>query len=328
MSIPLSVPSLFQMGYYWEAKIFLVSVRLDIYSALAHGPQTPSQISRRIGADPAMLARLLDALVTLGLLTKSGVEYANTPIVSEFLVKESPFYMGELMWLQDEEWAHWGKLEETLRSGRPPVSGHLFANRPEVAEKTLKVLHRMAQRTAPDLARKVDLSACRTLLDVGGGSGVFSLEFCGQNPALQVTLFDLPQTLQITRRNIEAAGMSDRIHLMPGDFNRDTLPGPFDVVFLSDILHYQTFDENAALVRKLFQSVRPGGKIVMKDMFIDDDPEHPGWNAIFLINHPTYTEKGRCFRTSEARSWLKEAGFDSIVEVERHAVLTAVRPDG
>ena len=315
------------MGYYWEAKIFLVSVRLDIYSALAHGPQTPSQIACKIGADPAMLARLLDALVTLGVLTKAGEAYANTPIVAEFLVKGSPFYMGELMWLQDEEWAHWGQLEAAIRSGQPPVSDHLFVNRPEVAEKTLAVLHRMAKRTAPDLARKIDLSGCRTLLDVGGGSGAFSLQFCERNPALQVTLFDLPQTLRITQRNVEAAGMADRIRLVPGDFNRDALPGPFDAVFLSDVLHYQTFDENADLVRKLFQSVRPGGKIIMKDMFIDDDPARPGWNAIFSIHMLIYTEKGRCFRTGEARSWLQAAGFEVIVEVERNTVLTAVRPD-
>jgi len=315
------------MGYYWEAKIFLVSVRLDVYSALADGPKTPSQIGQQIGADPDMLTRLLDALVTQGLVTKENAQYANTPIVAEFLVKSSPFYMGELMWLQDEEWAHWGQLEAAIRSGQPPVSDHLFVNRPETAEKTLAVLHRMAKRTAPDLARKIDLSACRTLLDVGGGSGAFSIQFCERNPALQVTLFDLPQTLRMTQRNVEAAGMADRVRLVAGDFNRDALPGPFDAVFLSDVLHYQTLEENAALVRKLFQSVRPGGKIIMKDMFIDDDPARPGWNAIFSIHLLIYTEKGRCFRTAEAQSWLKEAGFDAIVVVERNTVLTAVRPD-
>ena len=325
MAREVSAPSLFQLGYYWEAKIFLTSVKLDVYTPLASGPKTAGEIASAIQADPAYLERLLDALVTIGLLKREGDHYKNPAVVAEFLAKTSPFYMGELMLLQDAEWDHWGRLEEIVRSGKPAVKGNIFMNRPETGVNVLKVLHRMAQRIAPTLAERIDLSRCRTFLDVGGGAGTYSITFCKRYPQLQAVLFDLPQTLPATQKNIEKEGMRDRISLAGGNFNEDELPGPVDVVFLSDILHYQTFEENAALFQKLYRATRPGGRIVVKDMFLNEDRTDPGWNAIFSIHLLVYTEKGRCFSASEARSWMEKAGFHDVAEVERNTVFTALK---
>ncbi len=321
----MSVPSIFRMGYYWEAKIFLTSVKLDPYSVLSEGPQNATQVARRAGADLDGMTRLLDALVTLELLKKEGDLYTNTPQVSEFLVKTSPFYMGELMLLQDAEWNHWGQLETIIRTGKSLVRGNLFMNRPDVAGHALKVLDRMARRSAPDLAKKIDLSSYRTFLDVGGGAGAYSIHFCRQNPALRATLFDLPETLSTTRKVLESEAMQDRIHVVAGNFNSDPLPDMYDVIFLSDILHYQTHDQNAALIQKLYQATRPGGRIIVKDMFLGEDPTHPGWNAIFSLHLMVYTEAGRCFHLAEARSWIEKSGYMQITEVERNTVLMAVK---
>lgn len=325
MGREISAPSLFQLGYYWEAKIFLTSVKLDLYTPLGSGPRTAAEIASAIGADPSNLERLLDSLVAIGLLKREGMRYANTPVVAEFLVKTSPFYMGELMLLQDEEWEAWGKLEEAVRTGRPPVQGNIFMNRPEVGEKILRVLDRMARRVAPSLAERVDLSRYKSFLDVGGGAGTFSIAFCKRYPHLQGTLIDLPQTLATTQKNIEKEKMSDRIRLVGGNFNQDELPGTFDVVFLSDILHYQTSEENAALFRKLSRATNPGGLIIVKDMFLNEDLSDPGWNAIFSIHMMVYSEKGRCFSGSEIRGWLEKAGFHGVAEIERNTVLTATK---
>ncbi len=325
MGREITPPSLFQLGYYWEAKIFLTSVKLDLYTPLGSGPKAAGEIASAIQADPAALERLLDALVAIGLLKREGMRYTNIPAIAEFLVKTSPFYMGELMLLQDEEWEAWGKLEEVIRTGHPPVKGNIFMNRPEIGEKILRVLDRMAKRVAPSLAERIDLSGCRTFLDVGGGAGTFSIAFCKRYPQLQATLFDLPETLLTTRKNIEKEGLVERIQLIGGNFNQDQIPGTFDTVFLSDILHYQTSEENALLFQKLFSATRPGGKIIVKDMFLNEDPSDPGWNAIFSIHMMVYSEKGRCFPGSDVRDWLIKAGFQEITEVERNTVFTAIR---
>ncbi|HIE65720.1 MAG: methyltransferase [Nitrospira sp.] len=325
MGKELSVPSLFQLGYYWNAKIFLTSVRLDLYTAISEGAKTAEEIAAAVRADPSFLRRMLDALVEIGLLKREGPDYLNTPPVAEFLVRTSPFYMGELMLLQDEEWNHWGKLEEIIRSGQPAVKGNIFMNRPEVGENVLKVLHRMAKRVAPTLAERIDLSSYKSFIDVGGGAGTFSVAFCQRYPHLHAVLFDLAQTLQVTRKTLESEKMTNQIQLVGGNFNQDALPGTYDVVFLSDILHYQTFDENAALFRKLYQATNPGGMIIVKDMFINDDVNNPGWNAIFSMHMLVYSEKGQCYKGEEIRSWLEKAGFKNINEIERNTVLTASR---
>ncbi len=330
MGREISVPSLFQLGYYWEAKIFLVSVRLDLYTRLAEGPKTIEEIASSAKTDIDFTRRLLDALVVIGVLTcdrgASGKWlYSNTPAVSEFLVKTSPFYMGELMLLQDAEWEAWGNLEAVIRSGRPPITGNLFMNQPDLGEMTLKVLHRMGQRIAPSLAEKIDLSAYRSFLDVGGGAGTFSIAFCKRYPNLQAALFDLPQTLPTTRKNIEKEKMEDRIRLVGGNFIKDPLPSASDVVFLSDILHYQTDEENQALFCKLYGATNPNGTIIVKDMFLGEEANAPGWNAIFSMHLMVYTEKGRCFKGSEIATGLTMAGFRDIREVEKNTVLMALK---
>ncbi len=326
----ISAPSFFQLGYYWEAKIFLVSVRLDVYTPLATGGDwgmTAEALAASIKTDPAFTERLLDALVVIGVVVCKEGRYRNTPVTSDFLVKTSPFYMGELMLLQDAEWEAWGHLEEIVRSGKPQVAGNLFMNRPDLAQMTLKVLYRMGQRMAPSLVEKIDLSSYHSFLDVGGGAGTFSIAFCKKYPALQATLFDLPQTLEYTQKYIiqekgdASCNLEGRIHLIGGNFNTDPLPGEHDVVFLSDILHYQTYAENQALFHKLYKATNPGGMVVVKDMFVGE--EQPGWNAIFSIHMMVYSEKGRCFKGSEVTAWLKQAGFCEICEVERNTVLVA-----
>jgi ubiquinone/menaquinone biosynthesis C-methylase UbiE len=313
---------LFQLGYYWDAKIFLTSVKLDIYTALSEGKNSADELSASIKTDPAFTQRLLSALVVIGVITCDGERYLNTPMVSEFLVKTSPFYMGELMLLQDAEWDAWGNLEDIIRSGHPRVIGNLFMNRPDLSELTLNVLHRMGQRIAPSLAEKIDLSSYRSFLDVGGGAGTFSLAFCKRYPNLSSMLFDLPQTLPITRKNIEKEKMEDRITLLAGNFNNDPFPANLDVVFLSDILHYQTYAENQALFHKLYATTNPMGMIIVKDMFLGED-NAPGWNAIFSMHMMVYSQKGQCFKGSEITTWLEQAGFKAIHEIERNTVFVA-----
>lgn len=325
MAAEISVPSLFQMGYYWEAKIFLTSVKLDLYTPLAEKPKSAIALATEIGADPDALTRLLDALVTIGLLKREGDFYKNIPELAEFLAKTSRFYMGELMLLQDAEWDHWGKLEEIVRTGKPTVKDNIFISRPELGTTVSRVLHRMAKRIAPALAEKIDLAAYKTLIDVGGGGGAFSIAFCKRYPHLKVTLFDLPQTLKISRENIEQEGLQDRIDLVEGNFNKGQLPGPFDVVFASDILHYQTEAENIALVQRLYDATATGGVLILKDMFIGDDDNAPGWNAVFSMHMMVYSEKGRCFKGRHIREWMQKAGFDNIVEMEKNTILAGTK---
>ncbi len=337
MPSEISLPALFQLGYYWETKILLTSVKLDIYTYLWGGSRTADEVATTLGTDRRAILLLLNALTAIGILRKvapletgapsKGDRFENSAVANEVLVRGRPGYAGHLLLLQEDEWEHWGNLEEVIRKGSSPVRGSLFSSRPEMAENVLMVLHRMGLQSAPGLARVIDLRSCRTLLDVGGGTGVYSIHFCRMNPQLKATVFDLPETLKVAERFVREAGMEERIELRAGNFHRDSLGGPYDAAFVSDILHYQDSQENAKLFARIFEALDRGGQIIVKDRFINPDGVTPAWTSAFAVHLLVYTEKGRVYTLSDAREWLAAAGFDSIAEREAGALLHAMKKE-
>ncbi|WP_455371887.1 methyltransferase family protein, partial [Petrachloros mirabilis] len=211
MSRELSLAEIFQLGYYWETKILLTAVRLDVFSALDGKPRTAAEVAGRIGAHEPTLTLLLNALVALRLLSKEGGVYKNSSAAEKHLVRHSPHYIGHLLLLHDAEWSNWGKLEETIRTGRRTVDRHVFETDPELGSNVLAVLNRIGQQSGPDLAKRLQLSGTIRMLDLGGGAGTNAIAFCQVYPELTARVFDLPSTLRLTERTIKDAGLENRI---------------------------------------------------------------------------------------------------------------------
>jgi len=321
----LSLAEIFQLGYYWETKILLTAVKLDLFSAIDTKPRTAGEVAQRIGADARTLELLMNALVATGVLTKDGDQFANTSVAQTHLVRTSPSYIGHLLMLHDAEWNNWGKLEEAVKTGRSPVTQHVFETDPELGASVLSVLHRIGEQSGPELAKRLALGEARTMLDLGGGAGTNAIAFCTVYPSLNATVFDLPQTLRVTERTVKQAGLEDRITLKPGNFNQDSLGVLYDLVLMSDILHYQDDRMNAAVVGKVHAHVNPGGRLVIKDRFLDDAGTGPAWTTAFAVHILVNTEKGRCYRTADAMRWMTDAGFSSVAELERTAVVQGVK---
>lgn len=328
MSRDLSLAEIFQLGYYWETKILLTAVRLDVFSPLDVKPKTAGEIAGRIGAQEPPLSLLLNALVAMRLLIKEGEAYGNSPAAEKHLVRHSPQYIGHLLLLHDAEWNNWGKLEDTIRSGQRLVDRHVFETDPELGGNVLAVLHRIGQQSGPDFAKRLQLSGPVRMLDLGGGAGTNAIAFCRVYPELKATVFDLPATLRLTEKTVKDAGLESRIALLPGDFNTDGLGGPYDLVLMSDILHYQTFDTNEALVRKVHQHLAPGGRLIIKDRYLDEAGTGPAWTTAFAVHILVNTQRGGCYKTADAMQWMRNAGFASATEIEKTAVVQGVKGNG
>ena len=326
MARELSLAEIFQLGYYWETKILLTAVKLELFSVIDAKPKSAADIAQRIGADAPTLELLLNALVATGVLTKDGDRFANTTVAQTHLVKTSPSYIGHLLILHDAEWNNWGRLEEAVRTGRSPVTRHVFETDPELGANVLSVLHRIGEQSGPALARRLALGEARTMLDLGGGAGTNAIAFCTVYPNLKTTVFDLPQTLRVTERTVKQAGLEDRIALKAGNFHQDPLGGPYDVVLMSDILHYQDDRMNAAVVKNVHGHLNSGGRLVIKDRFLDDAGTGPAWTTAFAVHILVNTERGRCYRTADAMRWMRDAGFGEVAELERTAVVQGVKP--
>ena len=322
----LSLAEIFQLGYYWETKILLTAVRLDVFSILGGKPKTAAEAAARIGAHEPALVLLLNALVAMRLLTKCGEVYGNSSAADSHLVRHSPHYIGHLLLLHDAEWNNWGKLEETIRSGKRTVDRHVFESDPALGANVLAVLHRIGRQSGPELAKRLRLQGREQLLDLGGGAGTNAIAFCQVYPDINATVFDLPATLPVAEKTVKDAGLESRISLRGGDFNLDLLGGPYDVVLMSDILHYQTFETNQALVKKVYDHLAPGGQLVIKDRFLDDAGTAPAWTTAFAVHILVNTQQGSCYKTAEAMQWMTKAGFVSVIELEQTAVVQGLRP--
>jgi SAM-dependent methyltransferase len=177
-------------------------------------------------------------------------------------------------------------------------------------------MHDRGKKIAPDQVAEINLENVNSVLDVGGGSGVFCMAFLNRKPELKTAIFDLPNVVPISERIIKKEGYTGRIELFKGDFNTDDLPKGFDLIFLSAIIHINSSEINQKLLNKCYKALNPGGKIVIQDWIMNDNKTSPLQGAIFAINMLVGTENGDCYSENEVGSWLANAGFSDIRRIK------------
>jgi precorrin-6B methylase 2 len=321
----LSLADIFQIGYYWETKILLTAVKLDLFTALKGQSLTVNEVAETLNLDPRALELLMNALVAMRVLTKEEKLYTNTPVAERHLVQSGSEYVGHLLLLHDAEWIHWGQLEQTVRTGESPVTQHVFETNPELGAHVLTVLDRIGRGSGRGMAERVPLQGAKRLLDIGGGAGTNAIAFCLEHPGLSATIFDLPQTLEVTKLYVKNVGLEDRIHLQSGNFHIDAFQGTYDIALMSDILHYQNGKANAALVEKVYECLSEGGRLIIKDRFLDPSKTSPAWTTAFAVHILVNTECGECFTIQESQHWMEQAGFRMVEELEPRAMIQGTK---
>ena len=309
---------------WWENKAFMVASRLGLFTALAGGPRDAAAVAAEIGAEPDTTELLLNAMVALGFLTKEGGRFANPPEAALLLVRGSDAYFGDVPEYADLDWDIWARLEERVRGGQPV--GIPFEASDDEAEARRFIYQTIPRSTqeAERLAKALDLSQSRRLLDVAGGSGVFSIAFCRANPQLQVVLFDRPPVVRVTAEIVAQEGLESRIHLRGGDFLSDDLGAGYDTVFLSAVIHLLGVAENRSLVAKIFRSLESGGRLFLRDQKMNADRTAPMYGVMHSL-HLRLTRPGaRMYSFEEAAGWMKTAGFRDVQELPETAA-TAMR---
>jgi len=268
---------------------------------------------------------LLNALAALDLLDKHADLFSLTDISKQFLVRRSPRYVGAMIHFEASLWSCWEQLSEALRTGRPVRAPDMYQ---EKAVETETFIHAMdslvkARGDHEVLAGAIDWDSVQTLLDVGSGPATYPIALCKKFPRLRATIFDLPATLKITEDYVARAGMSERIQLVSGDYRSDTIPGHYDIIFLSNIIHGENFTSNQALIGKLTSNLAAAGRIVIKDHILDASRTRPCVGAIFSLLMLLTTAGGRCYSFDEVKTWLQDAGLERIFQIDLPPPLTS-----
>jgi SAM-dependent methyltransferase len=263
---------------------------------------------------------LLTGCASLGLLNKRGGRYRNAAISEAYLVPDRPDYFGGWIEMADKRlYAGWGKLADALRTNRPTtwdpsVQSSLFDGEdPKMLALFWEAMHSLSTMTARTLGDAYDFSRYRRLLDIGGGSGAFDIELCGQYGELTATVFDLPHVAAIAAANIARAGLDDRITTTGGDFF-GAFPSGHDLHLFSMILHDWDEAKNRALLRRSYDALAPGGTVVISELLVNDDKTGPAPAALMSLNMLVETE-GRNYTPAEYTGWLEEAGFRDVETV-------------
>jgi cyclopropane fatty-acyl-phospholipid synthase-like methyltransferase len=160
--------------------------------------------------------------------------------------------------------------------------------------------------------RALDLSGRRKLLDLGGGPGTYAIHFCQAHPDLHAVVFDLPGTRRFAEQTIRRFGLADRVEFAAGDYHKDPLPGRFDTVWLSHILHAENPEACQRLIHKAVQALDRGGVLIVHDFILNDTMDGPLFPALFALNMLLGTDGGQAYAQGQVEIMLKEAGLKNI----------------
>jgi hypothetical protein len=312
-------------GGHVEARLVQTAVELGIFDALENSAATAEAVADRLKLEPRATKLLLNALVSSSLVHKRAECFSLTGAASQYLLKKSPQYVGGMIRFESSLWNCWEKLPEAIRTGQPVRPPNMYQGDPAETEIFINAMDSLvkARGDAETMANIIDWSSMTDLLDVGAGPATYPIALCERFPNLRATIFDLPNTLRITERYIREAGLIERFRLIAGDYRSDPIPGIYDIVFLSNIIHGEGERENTSLLRKLVATLKAGGQIVIKDHILDDSRTAPPIGAIFSLLMLLTTESGRCYSFNEIKNWLEQAGLSQVRQVDLSPPLTS-----
>jgi SAM-dependent methyltransferase len=291
------------------------AARLGVFDALAAGPLPAAALAGKTGTDERAMAMLADALVSFNYLTRTPDGYANAPIAQRWLLPTAEgSYLHTLTMWQTLLFELWGNLEQTVRTGRPAVDFYAWLERrPEELTGFSGMLTALAGWLADDILAAAPLPAgAGRLLDLGGGHARHTITFCQRYPELRATVVDLPGALEIGRAAVAREGLADRVTFRAGDLATEPLGEDVDVVLMFNLLHGAGAEQNAALVARAAQALRPGGVVAVLDQLREEEPPKSAVDDAFLqvFNlNLCHTQGGRLYRAAEVDGWLAAAGL-------------------
>ena len=300
---------------FQKSRVLLSAYELGIFTCLGDESSSSAEVAQAIGADARATDRLMNALCGMGLLKKENDRFSNTPLTGRFLVQGKPDFMSNLMHTV-HLWNSWSTLTPAVRRGTSVATGLIQVRDEAWLESFIVAMHWRASPQAPSLMGLLDLRGVEQVLDVGGGSGAYAMSFARAQPGLRAVVFDLPNVIPLTNSYILREGMSDRVETIAGDYLTDDFGLGFDLVFLSAIVHSNSFEENRRLIRKCAQALNPRGQVVVVDFIMNEDRTSPVGNALFALNMLVGTKAGDTYRESDIRSWMTDAGLTDIVRRE------------
>jgi SAM-dependent methyltransferase len=308
---------------FMASRVLLSAAELDLFTLLTPKPLMAEEIAADTKTNLRGISILLDALSALGLLVKTNGRYRTEPSAAPLLSADAPESILPMVLHMGTVWQNWSQITDIVLGKTTPnlKKGTLGKDN---RKAFIGAMHVVASKAAPAVVAAVNPGRARRLLDVGGGSGTYTLAFLEAAPAMRATLFDLPPVIEMARDRLQAAGMVDRVTLTAGDFYKDELPPGNDLALLSAIIHQNGPAQNEALYGKIYRALDSGGRIVVRDHVMSADHTQPLEGALFAVNMLAGTEEGCTYTFDEIKTGLSAAGFTQINLIQTKGMFSLV----
>jgi ubiquinone/menaquinone biosynthesis C-methylase UbiE len=307
--------------------VIYVAARLGLAELLSYGPQTPGKLAKATGADERALGRLLTALSTIGICSRTGEDrYALTDVgacldgAAEHSLKGWAILEAEMLSKS------WSGMLESVMTGKTAAelqgvadTFELMARTPENVDKFNTAMTELTRLVTPDILRAYDFSGISYLMDIGGGSGELLGAIAQQNRELRGIVFDLPRCADAASRHLRQIGVSDRVEFVAGDFFK-SVPAIADTIILKSVIHDWNDARSISILRNCHRALPSSGKLLLVERLMpevpgmaDDDKAH-ALSDLNMLRGPGGLERTK----GQYRELLEQSGF----------ALTGVYPAG
>lgn len=306
---------------FMASKAMFAGLHLDVFTHLAVGPKTCENLSEIVGVPANRIVTLMSALNGVGLVELDGNLYANSLGAEAFLSRESKYDFGDYLRFQIDQqmYPFLGQLNEvldgSLSSDAVDSYQHWMSN-PEQAALYSNAQHSGSLGPGRTIARMVDLTGAKSLLDVAGGTGAMTIRLLEANPDLTSTIIDFPNVSEIGWRFITEANMTNRVRYIPSNALNVEWPSEQDAILMSYLFSGVPGEEVPRLVQYAFDSLVPGGKFLVHDFMVNDDRTGPVLAALWQLQHMAFTPDAHSVTAGWLKAEMKKVGFIDIQDIQ------------
>ncbi|HKY71667.1 MAG TPA: methyltransferase [Nitrospira sp.] len=303
------------LSAYRLPRVLLTALEMKLFTVIGNTTWLLSDLARELKVSERGLSIVCRNLAMAGLLHKKGNSYRNSRLAATALNADHPAYRGSYLSLITNHSSDWLRLMESVRTGEPLDKDE--PEEPEYRSQFTWAMHHRTLETAPMIAAQLSLKGVRTLLDLGGGPGTYAMAFLAKNPSLRATVCDRPAALEVAKEIAATHKAGARLSYLPLDLLKDEIPGPFDVIWYSNVLHIYSPEQNLDVFRRARAALAEGGRLLIQDAFLHDrEGLYPEEASLFAVSMLLFTEAGNTYSVSDTTAWLKEAGFVSVKPVK------------
>lgn len=303
---------------YRPSVILHVACKYRVFDLLASQPRTSDSLAKELQVSAEGMDLLLNVLAMLGYVRKDADLYFNTEISTRFLVASSSDYQGSYVAFAFDRIQMWLKMEERIKNGHASSEFYeaMVGGDPEKTEHFMAAMHSNAIPNARFVLSHIDFGGCHRILDVGGGTGVYSIRLAQKYPHLQADIIDLEPIIPIAKKYLERGHVESRVRAMTGDYCKvESYGSDYDAILMMAIIHQEPPAVLAGMFRYANHALSSQGFLVASTFFLNENRIGPPLSVMFGLDLFLGTPRGKAYTLAEITGLLKDAGFHEMRHV-------------